>query len=50
MARVGGVAAMKAGLRLIGIDVGEPRLPQVMPTPEQIDLLAADLRAAGVLG
>ena len=50
MARVGGVAAMKAGLRLLGIDTGEPRLPQVMPTAEQMDLMAADLRAAGVLG
>ena len=50
MARVGGVAAMKAGLRLLGIDTGEPRLPQVMPTAEQMDLVAADLRAAGVLG
>jgi 4-hydroxy-tetrahydrodipicolinate synthase len=50
MARVGGVAAMKAGLRLLGIDAGEPRLPQVMPSNEQMELVAADLRAAGVLG
>ena len=47
--RLGGVALSKAGLRLQGIDVGEPRLPQVAPTTEQIDALAADLHAAGVL-
>ncbi|MBF6436023.1 4-hydroxy-tetrahydrodipicolinate synthase [Nocardia cyriacigeorgica] len=50
MARLGGVAMSKAGLRLLGIDVGEPRLPQLMPGPDQLDLLSADLRAAGVLG
>jgi 4-hydroxy-tetrahydrodipicolinate synthase len=50
MAGLGGVAAMKAALRLQGIDCGEPRLPQLMPTTEQIDLLAADMYAAGVLG
>jgi 4-hydroxy-tetrahydrodipicolinate synthase len=48
-ARLGGVTFAKAGLRLQGIDVGEPRLPQIPPTPEQIDELAADLRAAAVL-
>ncbi|MFH5229762.1 4-hydroxy-tetrahydrodipicolinate synthase [Antrihabitans spumae] len=49
MAGLGGVAMSKAGLRLLGIDVGEPRLPQIAPTTEQIDLLALDLVAAGVL-
>ena len=49
VARLGGVSASKAGLRLIGLDVGEPRLPQVAPTHDQLDLLAADLHAAGVL-
>ncbi|MCX5046588.1 4-hydroxy-tetrahydrodipicolinate synthase [Aldersonia sp. NBC_00410] len=49
MSGLGGVAAMKAALRLQGIDVGEPRLPQLMPTTEQIDLLAADMHTAGVL-
>ena len=32
-----------------GIDVGDPRLPQVAATPEQLDALAADMRAASVL-
>lgn len=49
VARLGGVSASKAGLRLMGLDVGNPRLPQVAPTTEQIDILAADLAAAGVL-
>ncbi|GAA5083024.1 4-hydroxy-tetrahydrodipicolinate synthase [Nocardia iowensis] len=48
MFRLGGVAMSKGGLRLLGIDAGEPRLPQLMPTPEQLDQLANDLRAAGV--
>lgn len=48
--RLGGVTMSKAGLRLQGIDTGEPRLPQIAATPDQIDALAADMRAAGVLG
>lgn len=47
--RLGGVTMAKAGLRLQGIDVGDPRLPQVPATPEQIDALAADMRSAAVL-
>ncbi len=47
--RLGGVTMSKAGLRLLGFDTGEPRLPQVPPTPAQIEELAADMRAAGVL-
>ncbi|MGW0042613.1 4-hydroxy-tetrahydrodipicolinate synthase [Rhodococcus sp. NPDC003348] len=47
--RLGGVSASKAGLRLQGIEVGDPRLPQVPPTPDQVEVLAADLRAAGAL-
>jgi 4-hydroxy-tetrahydrodipicolinate synthase len=39
----------KAGLRLQGIEVGEPRLPQVPATAEQLEALAADMRAAAVL-
>jgi 4-hydroxy-tetrahydrodipicolinate synthase len=50
MARTGGVPMVKAGLRLQGIDAGDPRLPQVPATPDQVDALAADMRAAMVLG
>ncbi|QUR67039.1 4-hydroxy-tetrahydrodipicolinate synthase [Mycobacterium spongiae] len=49
MNRVGGVTLAKAGLRLQGIDVGDPRLPQMAATREQIEALAADMRAASVL-
>jgi 4-hydroxy-tetrahydrodipicolinate synthase len=49
MNRLGGVTLSKAGLRLQGIEVGDPRLPQVAATAEQIDALAADMRAASVL-
>jgi 4-hydroxy-tetrahydrodipicolinate synthase len=49
MVRLGGVTMSKAGLRLQGIDVGDPRLPQMAATPEQIDALAADMRAASVV-
>jgi 4-hydroxy-tetrahydrodipicolinate synthase len=49
MSRLGGVTLSKAGLRLQGIEVGDPRLPQVAATAEQIDALAADMRAASVL-
>jgi 4-hydroxy-tetrahydrodipicolinate synthase len=49
MSRLGGVTLSKAGLRLQGIEVGDPRLPQVAATAEQIDVLAADMRAASVL-
>ncbi|HEU0192022.1 MAG TPA: 4-hydroxy-tetrahydrodipicolinate synthase [Mycobacterium sp.] len=47
--RLGGVTMTKAGLRLQGFDVGDPRLPQVAATPEEIEALAADMRAASVL-
>lgn len=50
MARLGGVTMSKAGLRLQGVDVGDPRLPQMPATTEQIEALAADMRAASVLG
>jgi 4-hydroxy-tetrahydrodipicolinate synthase len=49
MSRLGGVTLSKAGLRLQGIDVGDPRLPQVAATPEQVEALADDMRAASVL-
>jgi 4-hydroxy-tetrahydrodipicolinate synthase len=47
--RLGGVTLAKAGLRLQGFDAGDPRLPQMPATAEQLDQLAADLRAAAVL-
>ena len=39
----------KEGLRLLGIDAGEPRLPQVPATESEIEELAVDMRSAGVL-
>ncbi|MFV0494440.1 4-hydroxy-tetrahydrodipicolinate synthase [Mycobacterium sp.] len=50
MGRLGGVTLSKTGLRLQGFDVGDPRLPQVVATPEQREALAADMRAASALG
>lgn len=47
--RLGGVTMAKAGLGLLGLDAGDPRLPQMPPTAEQLDQLAADMRAAGAL-
>ncbi|MGV0792601.1 4-hydroxy-tetrahydrodipicolinate synthase [Mycolicibacterium sp. XJ1819] len=47
--RLGGVTLAKSGLRLLGIEMGDPRLPQVPATPEQLEALAADMRAAAVL-
>jgi 4-hydroxy-tetrahydrodipicolinate synthase len=46
--RVGGVVFVKTALRLRGLDVGEPRLPLVPATPEQVEAIAADLMQAGV--
>ncbi|KUH85080.1 MULTISPECIES: 4-hydroxy-tetrahydrodipicolinate synthase [unclassified Mycobacterium] len=48
-ARLGGVTLSKAGLRLQGFEAGDPRLPQMPATAEQLDALAADMRAAAVL-
>ena len=48
--RLGGVTMAKAGLRLQGFEAGEPRLPQMPATAAQLDDLAADMRAAAVLG
>ncbi len=47
--RLGGVTLAKAGLRLQGVEIGDPRLPQMPATSEQLDELAADMRAATVL-
>ncbi|WP_063000072.1 4-hydroxy-tetrahydrodipicolinate synthase [Nocardia mikamii] len=49
MARVGGVALIKSSLRLLGMDVGEPRLPQLMPIGVNLESIVAELRLAGVL-
>lgn len=48
--RLGGVTLAKAGLHLQGFDAGDPRLPQMPATAEQLDQLATDMRAAAVLG
>jgi 4-hydroxy-tetrahydrodipicolinate synthase len=45
----GGVAFGKAALQLIGLDAGEPRLPQVAADPDQVTAIAAALVEAGVL-
>jgi 4-hydroxy-tetrahydrodipicolinate synthase len=47
--RLGGVTMAKAGLRLQGMEAGDPRLPQIPATAEQIEELGADMRAASVL-
>lgn len=47
--RLGGVTMAKEGLRLLGIDAGDPRLPQIPATPSEIEDLAVDMRSAGVL-
>ncbi|MFT3900241.1 MAG: 4-hydroxy-tetrahydrodipicolinate synthase [Gordonia sp. (in: high G+C Gram-positive bacteria)] len=49
MSRLGGVTLVKAALRIQGLDVGDPRLPQVPATGPQIEELIVDLRDAGVL-
>ncbi len=46
--RVGGVVFSKTGLRMRGYDVGDPRLPLVPATREQVEAIAADLTQAGV--
>jgi 4-hydroxy-tetrahydrodipicolinate synthase len=43
------VTFAKEGLRLQGFEAGNPRLPQVPASPDQIEALAADMRAATVL-
>lgn len=46
MGRTGGGSGLvfaKAALRLQGLDVGDPRLPQLPATPAQIELIASDL-------
>lgn len=48
-ARLGGVSLSKAALRLQGIEVGDPRLPQVAATPEQVEELRLELEKGGFL-
>jgi 4-hydroxy-tetrahydrodipicolinate synthase len=43
-----GLAFVKAALRLRGLDVGDPRLPILPATAEQVAAIAADLAVAGV--
>ncbi len=45
----GGVAFGKAALRLTGLEVGDPRLPQMPADPDQVTAIAAALVEAGVL-
>jgi 4-hydroxy-tetrahydrodipicolinate synthase len=47
--RTQGTILVKAGLRLTGLDAGPVRLPLVDATPEQVEVLRADLLAAGLL-
>lgn len=47
--RLGGVTLAKAGLRLQGIEVGEPRLPIVAPNDQELEDLRRDMTLAGVL-
>ncbi|MGH3469678.1 MAG: dihydrodipicolinate synthase family protein, partial [Thermocrispum sp.] len=46
--RVGSVVFVRTALRLRGLDVGEPRLPIVAATEEQVHAIAGDLAQAGV--
>jgi 4-hydroxy-tetrahydrodipicolinate synthase len=45
----GGVTFSKAALRLTGLGVGDPRLPQVAADPDQVAAIVAALAEAGVL-
>ncbi|WP_199431894.1 4-hydroxy-tetrahydrodipicolinate synthase [Qaidamihabitans albus] len=46
--RVGGVVFVKTALRMRGYDMGEPRLPIVPASEDQVEAIAADLTQAGV--
>ncbi|WP_026303700.1 4-hydroxy-tetrahydrodipicolinate synthase [Jongsikchunia kroppenstedtii] len=47
--RVGGVTLVKTALRIMGMDVGDPRLPQIAASGWEVEGVLADLRAAGVI-
>lgn len=49
MNRTQGAIMVKAALGLLGFPVGPVRLPLVDATPEQVEVLRADLRAGGLL-
>jgi len=49
MSELGGVSFAKATLRLTGVDVGVPRLPQIAPNESQLEVLATQLRRSGLL-
>lgn len=42
-------ASVKAALKLLGRDVGDPRLPLVAPDPEEVAAIRAGLEAQGLL-
>ncbi|HAT1212457.1 4-hydroxy-tetrahydrodipicolinate synthase [Corynebacterium striatum] len=48
-ARLGGATLAKAALRLQGIEVGDPRLPVVAASAQEIEELRRDMEKAGVL-
>lgn len=48
-ARLGGVSFAKAALHVQGVKVGDPRLPQLPATAEELEAVALDLEKAGVL-
>lgn len=48
-AHLGGVSMSKAALRLQGIEVGDPRLPQVAASEAEVAQLREDLTKAGAL-
>src|SRR3954452_1257175 len=49
MTRTQGAIMVKAALALLGFPVGPVRLPLVEATPEQVEVLRADLTAGGLL-
>lgn len=49
MMSIGGAPGAKAGMKLLGLDSGEPRLPIVAATSDQVSALAQAMRAVGVL-
>jgi 4-hydroxy-tetrahydrodipicolinate synthase len=46
---IGGVSFGKAALRLMGLDVGDPRLPQIAADPGQVTAIVSALGEVGVL-